>query len=327
MGLRDEFRTKILSAGNTQSTFETYWPHVEGFVRHTRRRRQQNVTRHDVTEDDVFAWRDHLTAVLHLSPKSTNQAISAVKFLFTHVIGKPLAESDVKPLRVREPKRQRRRMIAPSDIAKLLSGFPLNDRIVSQLQYASVSRLDDVLNLRIKDLNFADQQIEIAQTKHNHFRVVPFPSSIHDAVKRQMDVACRIFEQPNPNGVPVPYSFAKKCSSAPTDWRWFWLFPSGNLSTDPIDGKLKRYHRDADHYRRIFRDAVRRAGITRRITPHDMRRSAATHLHKNGMPLMRLMEILGHTSVQTTQLYIFADDCKISGTDSPFDLLEGFHLK
>ena len=55
--------------------------------------------------------------------------------------------------------------------------------------YASVLRLSDTTNLRIKDLNFADEQIEIASTKHDHFRIVPFPRPIHDAVKRQIDMA------------------------------------------------------------------------------------------------------------------------------------------
>jgi len=100
-----------------------------------------------------------------------------------------------------------------------------------------------------------------------------------------------------------------------------WLFPSDFLSRDPSDGRLKRYHRDDDHLRRIFRDAVKRPGIRRRITPHDIRRNAATHLHLAGMPLKRLQDILGHNSLEVTQLYILEDEAEISGAHSPFDLL------
>ena len=78
-------------------------------------------------------------------------------------------------------------------------------------------------------------------------------------------------------------------------------------------GRLNRYHRDDDHVRRIFRDAVKRSGVRRRITPHDIRRAAAT----------RLQDILGHHSLEVTQLYILEDEGEINGSQSPFDLLNG----
>ena len=87
-----------------------------------------------------------------------------------------------------------------------------------------------------------------------------------------------------------------------------WLFASESLSRAPADGRLKRYHCDANHQRRIFRDAVQRSGVRRRITPHDIRRAAATHLHLSGMPLKRLQAILGRNSLGVMQLYILEDE-------------------
>jgi integrase len=58
-----------------------------------------------------------------------------------------------------------------------------------------------------------------------------------------------------------------------------------------------------------------------RITPHDIRRAAATHLHLSGMPLKRLQAILGHNSLEMTQLYILEDEAQINGSHSPFDQL------
>ena len=101
-----------------------------------------------------------------------------------------------------------------------------------------------------------------------------------------------------------------------------WLFPSDSLSRDPSDGRLKRYHRDDDDLRRIIREAVRRSGIRRRITPHDIRRAAATHLHLAGMPLKRFQDILGDNSLAVTQLYILEDEAEINRSHSPFSLLD-----
>ena len=324
MKLQHQFADAMLAAGNKRSSIHSYWPHIVGYVQFTRARYGRWIHPSETTVEDVYAWRRHLAARLHLSPKSQNQAVSAIKFLFARVLGKPIKEWEGNPLRAKEPKRCRRRAVAKADLLRLFKAYRPIDRIVPQLMYASVLRLSDATNLRIKDLNFADEQIEIASTKHDHFRIVPFPRSIHDSVKRQIELA-ETFHQQDMNGtrcgVPVPRAFARKCPSAPHDIRWMWLFPSDKLSRDPADGRLKRFHRDDDHLRRIFRDAVRRSGVRRRITPHDIRRAAATHLHLAGMPLKRLQDILGHTSLEVTRLYILEDETEINGSHSPFDLL------
>ena len=111
---------------------------------------------------------------------------------------------------------------AKPDLIKLFKAFRPVDRLISQMMYASVLRLSDTTNLRIKDLNFADEQSEVASTKHDHFRIAPFPNSIHDILNRQIDVAERIHrndDSENPNGFPVPHAFDRKCPSAPNDFR------------------------------------------------------------------------------------------------------------
>lgn len=326
MRLQDQFTAAMLAAGNKRSSITVYWRHVVDFIRFTSERHGRWVHPKWTKIEDVYRWRRHLASDLQLSPRTQNQAVSAIKFLFARVLGKPLVEPKENPLRAKESKNCRRQFIAKSDLVRLFKAFRPIDSLVPKLMYASVLRMSDALNLRIKDLNFADEQIEIASTKHDHFRTVPFPKSIHDAVRYQIEIAERFHREDaivNPNGVPVPHAFARKCPSASRDIRWMWLFPSEFLSRDPADGHLKRYHCDDNHQRRIFREAVLRSGIRRRITPHDIRRAAATHLHLSGMPLRRLQSILGHYSLDVTQLYILEDEAEINGTHSPLDLLDG----
>ena len=95
-----------------------------------------------------------------------------------------------------------------------------------------------------------------------------------------------------------------------------------------LDAKIMASRNDRarfmlDHQRRIFRDAVQRSGVRRRINPQDIRRAAATHLHLSGMPLKRLQAILGHSSLEMTQPYILEDEAQINGSHSPFDQLNG----
>lgn len=323
MTLQEEFRIAVLAAGDKQSTFETYWPHVDQFVKFTRSKRR-TASRDDVTIDDVYRWRDHLAGVLNWSPASCNKATAAIKFLFTHVIERPLVEHAKRPIRMREPERSRRRVISRPDLLKFFDKLTTRDRLIAHLMYAGVMRLSDAIRIRVKDLNFDDEQIELATTKADHFRLVPFPRSIHDAVRRQIasvEVVHRYDDSDNPNGVPVPYAFARKCSSAPRDLRWYWLFPSDELSRDPDDGKLKRNHLDKGNIRKRFAQAIKAAGIMRRMTPHDLRRVAATHLHLAGEPLTKIQGILGHNSIEQTRDYIMDGESQISGSDSPFDRL------
>ncbi len=326
MKLQVQFTAAMLAAGNKRSSVKCYWRHIACFIRFTRRCHGGWIHPSVTKTEDVYAWRRFLASDLRLSPIAQNQAVSAIKFLFARVLGRPIAELEGNPLRAKEPQKCRRRLIAKPDLIRLFQALHPADLLIPQLMYASVLRLSDTLNLRIKDLNFADEQIEIASTKHDHFRIVPFPKSIHDKVRRQIKIAESFHREDaivNPNGVPVPHAYARKCPSAPRDIRWMWLFPSESLSRDPADGRLKRYHCDDNHQRRIFREAVLRSGVRRRITPHDIRRAAATHLHLSGMPLRRLQAILGHNSLEVTQLYILEDEAEINGTHSPFDLLHG----
>jgi integrase len=80
-------------------------------------------------------------------------------------------------------------------------------------------------------------------------------------------------------------------------------------------------YRDNDYLRRIFLDAVKRSSVRRRITPHDIGRAAATHLHLSGTPLERLQYILGHCSMELTRLHILEYEIEINGSHSFVDMV------
>jgi site-specific recombinase XerD len=152
MKLEDRFTAEMLSAGNKRSSIKAYWRHVASYIQFTRKRYRRWVHPSKTDVEDVYAWRRHLAANLHLSPQSQNQAVSAIKFLFARVLGQPIIEHDGKPLRAREAARCRRRVVAKSDLVKLFKAFRATDRLVWQLMYASVLRLSDTINLRVKEL-------------------------------------------------------------------------------------------------------------------------------------------------------------------------------
>jgi integrase/recombinase XerD len=91
-----------------------------------------------------------------------------------------------------------------------------------------------------------------------------------------------------------------------------WIFPQvGHPDRSMESGTAER----------IVSRAARRAGIARRVTPHTLRHSYATHLLDAGVDLRTIQLLLGHTNLKTTSLYMHVSQARLRGAASPLDLL------
>jgi integrase/recombinase XerD len=86
-------------------------------------------------------------------------------------------------------------------------------------------------------------------------------------------------------------------------------------------GKDKGRPLECGTVRRACRRIARRAGLTKRVTPHTLRHSFATHLLEAGVDLRTIQALLGHRSLRTTALYTFVSPERVAATPSPLDLL------
>ena len=91
-----------------------------------------------------------------------------------------------------------------------------------------------------------------------------------------------------------------------------WLFPRTSDPDRPME--------DGTAYRAVVR-AARRAGITRRVSPHTLRHSYATHLLDAGTDLRTIQLLLGHRNLKTTSLYMHVSQAKLNAAASPLDRL------
>lgn len=84
---------------------------------------------------------------------------------------------------------------------------------------------------------------------------------------------------------------------------WFWVWPAGNESRDPRSGVVRRHHIHRHTLGKALRVACVKCGIHKRVTAHTLRHSFATNLLAAGASITQVQELMGHSSVETTQVY------------------------
>ncbi|MBP7276108.1 MAG: tyrosine-type recombinase/integrase [Kiritimatiellae bacterium] len=104
-------------------------------------------------------------------------------------------------------------------------------------------------------------------------------------------------------------------------WSWQWLFPSRETAIDPRSGVRRRHHVQDSAFQMAIRKAAERAGIAKRVTPHTLRHSFATHLLQAGQDIRTVQELLGHADVETTMIYTHVLNKPGVSVRSPLDHL------
>jgi integron integrase len=199
-------------------------------------------------------------------------------------------------------------------------------RLMAELMYGSGLRLMELLRLRVKDVDVNRQQVIVRQGKGDKDRVTMLAESLVERCRAHRDRLRGLYEQDraaNLAGVWMPEALERKYPGAGVSWEWFWFFPSRQLALDPHAGVERRHHVQDATFQWAVREGSRKARINKRVTPHTLRHSFATHLLEGGADIRTVQDLLGHAEVSTTQIYTHVMNRPGLGLRSPLDVQEG----
>jgi integron integrase len=315
--LLDQVRELIRYCHYSLRTEQNYVYWIRFFIRFSGLRHPQTMG-----VQAVEAFLTHLASERKVSPATHRQALSALLFLYRQVldvqlpwmqeIGRPQARQRLPVVLSRE------------EVARLLPQVESSHQLIARLLYGSGLRLMECLRLRIKDLDFDRRVIVVRDGKGGKDRVVMLPDALHDSLRAQLAAARAVWAQDHASqcaGVQLPYALNRKFPRAGESWSWFWLWPAAALSIDPRSGVERRHHVHDDGVGRSLARAVKRAGLTKKVTAHTLRHSFATHLLESGVDIRRVQELLGHADVSTTMIYTHVLKGAAAGVPSPLDSL------
>jgi len=282
----------------------------------------QRLPRNLPSEEKVRRFITDLAVRLDVAASTQNQAFAAVMFLYNAVLQKPLGNVDAlrarRPAWIREaPSRDAVRQL----LAALRDTPQVPARLLASLLYGCGLRVQEPLELRVKDVRLSESLIIIRNAKGGQDRAVRLPCAVMVPLRAQIERARKVWQWDREHspavGVSLPNRLAQKYPRAPYDWGWFWVFPAPNHCEHPrVPGLIVRWRLHEASLQRAVSQARERAGIATRITPHVLRHGFATHSPDDPRTIQAVM---GHKQLETTMGYIHREALR---AQNPLDTLE-----
>jgi integrase/recombinase XerD len=234
-----------------------------------------------LTEAEVRGFLAELTQKRRLSSSSVNQALNAIRFFFKAVVRRPL---DLELGYQRAPQRLPVTM-SPEEVRRLLAAVSgLRERAAMEVAYGAGLRLNEVLHLKLSDIDSQQMILRVEQGKGKKDRNVMLSPALLQTLR----------------------GYWRKARPR------VWLFP-GQGGKRPMHPTILQ---------RAFHAAREKAGITKPVSFHSLRHSFATQLLESGVNLRTIQALLGHSCVGTTQRYTHVAGDYLRQTRSPLDALK-----
>ena len=235
-------------------------------------------------QEHMREFQLHLLNERKLAVETVAARITALRFFFVKVLHRPYRQLDLiyPKLPMRLPT-----VLSEDEVAKLIkSASSAYHRVIITTLYATGMRRAELARLKVEDIDSQRMVIHVRQGKGGKDRDVTLSPRLLEILRGY--------------------------------WKWrkpqVYLFPSllRPRPDKPITSKTIWY---------AVREAARRAGIKKRITPHTLRHSWATHLLERGTDLKTIQMLLGHVDLEATTIYLHLSQRHLQSMTNPVDML------
>jgi site-specific recombinase XerD len=255
---------------------------------------------------EVRRYVSHLSS-LGLSAATVARKLASIRALFRSLREHGLIEQNPADL-LATPRRGSHlpQVLKASEVARLLDGIPsgsgrgpldIRDRALFELAYACGLRAEEIVSLNVEDVDHEGEQLRV-EGKGSKTRFVPAGEIALGALRYYLEHARPALLQPQSTHVGVGDQRQARAADRGDDRRALFLSRSGRrLGTSDV--------------RRRLRTWVGRVGVAGGISPHTLRHGFATHLLDGGADLRTIQELLGHSSISTTQVYTRVESARL----------------
>jgi integron integrase len=315
--LLDRVRDAIRTRHYNRRTEEAYVTWIRQFIIFHDKRHPS-----ELDSGHVSVFLTSLATDRHVSASTQNQALCGVLFLYREVLKIEIGrvEGIVRastPLRLPV-------VLTRGEVSAVLGRLDGAFWLITALLYGAGLRLQEALELRVKDVDLERSEITVRQGKGRKDRKTMLPSAVKVRLGEHLEAVRRQHQTDLTRGlgrVSLPEALDRKYPHAGVQWSWQFVFPAARICRDPKWGPPSRYHLHESAVQRAVTEAVRRAGITKRASCHTFRHSFATHLLEDGYDIRTVQELLGHADVSTTMIYTHVLNRGALGVRSPADRL------
>jgi len=236
------------------------------------------------TSEDVRAYQIHLSQK-GLPTPATNARIAALRFLFTMTLDRP--DLSRRLVRVFQP-RKLPSVLSPDEVGALLAATTcLKHRAALSVAYGAGLRAGEVVALKVGHIDSQRMVIRVERGKGGRYRNAMLSDDLLTLLRTW-------WREGRSKGVMLPDG---------------WLFPGMDIDN----------HMSTRHLGRIVHEAAKAAGIAKRVSPHTLRHSFATHLLEDGVDIRVIQVLLGHAKLENTALYTQVATRTVRAVTCPFD--------
>lgn len=310
----DQLKNFIRLRGLAYKTEKTYVFWIKRFIRFHGRKHPKSMG-----IPEVEAFLSHLVLQANVSVGTQRVALNSLIFLYREFLGTPLENLEYEA--ARKPKRLPV-VFSPDEAKRVLENMNGEYQLVAMLLYGAGLRISEALRLRVKDIDFAMQQLIVREGKGGKDRITLLPDRLIERLQSQIQTTLLQHQVDLAKGlgsVYMPAALDKKYPSASQEPDWQYVFPAPDLSIDPRSGIRRRHHLMDRTVQKHIKVAVRAAGIQKPAGSHTFRHSFATRLLEAGYDLRTIQKLLGHSDVRTTEIYTHVVRKGGFGVRSPVD--------